>query len=205
MKSMKRTMTAALVAGAAAASVPAIAQDAGFYLGGGVGQARWDVDTTGLTGSSDDRDYGWKVFAGYQFNRYFAIEGGYADFGNATFNGALATAVPPFAAGTAVAADLEANAWFLALVGTLPVSNQFSVLAKLGVSRTDLDLTARVGGLTGTANEKSTEATYGLGVRFDATRNLGIRAEWDRFRGGGGNVGDKGDVDLFSINLVLRF
>jgi hypothetical protein len=37
-----------------------------------------DVDSAG-----DETVFGWKLFAGYPFNSYFALEGGYASLGEA--------------------------------------------------------------------------------------------------------------------------
>jgi OOP family OmpA-OmpF porin len=93
-----------LVAFALIASAPASAQDPGWYLGAGIGRSRAKIDDaqiiSGLEGAGiattgiDDqnRDTGWKVFTGYQFNRYFALEGGYFDLGRFGFN---ATTRPP--------------------------------------------------------------------------------------------------------------
>jgi hypothetical protein len=50
-------------------------------------------------------------------------------------------------------------------------------------------------------NERSTDATYGLGLRYDFTKAFGVRGEWERFRTGG-NVGD---IDVFSVSGVVRF
>jgi OOP family OmpA-OmpF porin len=202
---LKGLVAAGLMAGASLMSAPVLAQDAGFYIGGGLGQSKWDIDSSGLSGTTDDKDTAWKIFGGYQVNKYFGVEGGYVDLGNASFTGTLASPIPPFPAGTPVSLNLDSKAWFVSVVGTLPISNQFSLLGKIGVSRSDTDATAAVAGLAGSANEKTTEATYGLGVRFDINKNFGVRAEWDRFRVGGDDVGGKGDIDLFTINAIFRF
>ena len=49
--------------------------DAGFYLGGGVGQAREK------SGPFEGDDTSYRVFGGYSFNRYFSAEAGYIDGG----------------------------------------------------------------------------------------------------------------------------
>ena len=67
------------------------AEDSGWYLGINAGQARATIDDEriasslqggGFTTTSirDDNDhFGYKAFAGYDFNRFFAMEGGYFD------------------------------------------------------------------------------------------------------------------------------
>jgi OOP family OmpA-OmpF porin len=84
---MERVLFAGIVGAAIAASSPAaVAQapgDAGWYVGAALGQDQLDLDCTGAT-ACDDKDSSWKVFAGYHFNRSFAVEVGYGDLGKAT-------------------------------------------------------------------------------------------------------------------------
>lgn len=192
---------------------PALAQwmksanETGFYVGGGVGGTKLQLDTTGLTGSADEEDTGWKLFAGYQINRYIGVEGGYYDLGKASFSGTLATAIPPFPAGTAASVSLKSKAYALSAIGNLPLGQSgFSLTARLGVAYSESDADVRLGaGATTTSSDETTELTYGLGVRYDITRAFSVRGEWERFRIGGSNIGDKSDVDLFTVNALYRF
>jgi OmpA-OmpF porin, OOP family len=68
------------IATISAFSAPAVAQDKGLYLGGSLGQSKVSLDCTGAS-SCDDKDTSWKIFAGYQVNRNFAIEVGYSNLG----------------------------------------------------------------------------------------------------------------------------
>ena len=203
--SIRKLAVAGLMTMVCAIANPAAAQDSGFYLGGGVGRAKTDIDMTGIAGTVDESDTGWKLFGGYQINRYFGVEAGYADLGSSTFSGTLTTAVPPFPAGTAVGGDIEAEAWFVSAVGTLPITDRFSALGKLGVAFGKTEFSVSAGGLAGRVTDDSTEVTYGLGLKFDVTRNFSLRGEWDRFRVGGDTTGGKGDVDLFTLNAIFRF
>ena len=69
-------------------------QEPGFFYGGvSAGEARAKVDEPGVANSllgangpasgfsSDEKDTGYKLFGGYQFNRNIALEGGYFDLG----------------------------------------------------------------------------------------------------------------------------
>lgn len=79
------------------ASPFAVADDSGWYSGINIGQSRAKIDDaqitarllgTGLTTTSitnDDPDTGYKLFGGYQFNKNFALEGGYFDLGKFGF------------------------------------------------------------------------------------------------------------------------
>src|SRR6187402_2578567 len=74
--------------------------DSGWYLGGNIGQAKSDIDSSRIAGnvldnsfnvqsiSEDDSDTGFKVFGGYQVSKHFAIEGGYFDLGQFDFSAA---------------------------------------------------------------------------------------------------------------------
>jgi OmpA-OmpF porin, OOP family len=71
--------------------------DSGWYLGANIGQSRSDIDNERITQNllqgglstasfdENDRDTGFKLLGGYQFNRYMAIEGGYFDLGKFDF------------------------------------------------------------------------------------------------------------------------
>ena len=63
----------------------------GFYLGGGIGDFSSavdeinnldDIDDVGIDFS--DGDNATKVFAGWNFNRFFAVQGDFVDFGQSS-------------------------------------------------------------------------------------------------------------------------
>jgi OOP family OmpA-OmpF porin len=188
------------LASALAFTGPAIAQDTGFYVGGALGQSSFDVDCTGTT-SCDDEDSSWKIFGGYQFNKNFALEFGYADLGEAT----ASVSVPPFT----VNGSLEATVWELVAVGSLPLADRFSIFGKIGLYRADTDINASVPGL-GSASESdsNTDLTFGIGARYDFARNLGVRLEWQRYQDVGGDFGGatlESDVDVMSVAVIWKF
>src|SRR5262245_1229095 len=88
---MKMTMTNRMLAEAALLLLgigTAAAQtenQGGFYAGGALGQ--FDVKIDGLDGVDeaidglDADDTAWKIFAGWRFNPYLAVEAAYVDFG----------------------------------------------------------------------------------------------------------------------------
>ena len=79
------------------------ADGSGWYGGINNGQSMADIDhgriSSGLLSggftttviNDDDRDTGYKLYAGYQFKKYFALEAGYFDLGKSEF---MATTVP---------------------------------------------------------------------------------------------------------------
>ena len=214
MKKCMRNVAGALGL-AVIGSTPAFAQqsgswmggrlDTGLYLGAGVGQSKSKIDTAGFAGEVDDTDTTWKVFAGYRFSRHIALEGSYHDLGKVSFSGRLTAAAPPFPVGTATSGTFKSKAYALSLIATLPLPHNFAVFGRVGVAYGEQEGDVTVGGLTASASDESTEATYGLGLHYDFTRNLGLLAQWQRFRVGGASVGGKNDVDSYTVDLVFRF
>jgi OOP family OmpA-OmpF porin len=178
--------TIALAASAAAIALPSAAQApfdlGGLYLGASVGESK--LKDCGLPGC-DDKDTAWGAQLGFQFNRYFAAEGGYRDFGKFDFTGG----------------DAKANAWELVAVGSYPLNDQFSVYGKAGGYRGE----TKVGGLF-SAKEHNNDLTYGAGLRYDFTRNVAVRGEWQRYNDLGGDaVGGKRDLDTWNVGVVYTF
>lgn len=62
--------------------------NSGWYMGGNIGMSTANIDEARITQnlinpsySDDEHDIGYKLFGGYQFNKYFALEGGYFNLG----------------------------------------------------------------------------------------------------------------------------
>ncbi len=78
------------------------AQDAGFYAGGSIGQAKANQGCDGIPISCDNKDTSWQISGGYQFNKNFGVELGYVDLGKVTASGTIA--------GFAVSGNVKAKA-----------------------------------------------------------------------------------------------
>jgi len=193
----KTTIAALLAASGLVVSSAAMAQakpaDTGWYAGVSVGQSSSSDACNGVSGpgvSCDDKDTAFKIFGGYQINRNFGAELGYTDLGKVE------------AKGGGVTASVEAKAFELVGVGRFPINNQFSIYGKLGLYRADSKGRSNVGV---SADETNTDLTYGVGVQYNFTGNLGVRGEWQRYSSvGGGDIGDS-DVDVLSVGLVYKF
>jgi OOP family OmpA-OmpF porin len=188
---IKKGFAVLSVASAMLVAGPAFAQDQGWYVGLHVGQAKAKdaCDTIGGLGlSCDDKDTMFRILGGYQFNKHLAVELGYNDFGSAEASGA----------GNA---SFEAKAWEATAVGSWPFTPNLSAYGKLGMYRGDTDAT----GTGGSASETNTDLTYGIGVRWDFTRNLAARAEYQIYKDiGGGNITES-DVEVISIGAIWKF
>lgn len=169
--------------------------DSGFYVGAGLGRSE-ARDFCNIGGSCDAKDIAGNVFAGYQINRHFAIEAGYSHFGDATSSG--------FVGGVAATITTETTALELVGVGSVPLGDNFSLYAKLGMFRYDSDGTA-TGGVTSTSGDDGFELTVGLGAEYHFTRNLTGRLEWQRYYEVGSGVLNIPKADISVLRLAARY
>ncbi len=205
--------TLGLAALAFIASPFATAADTGWYGGINVGQPMANIDNAKITSnllgagfsttsiSNDDRDTGYKIFGGYKVNKNFALEGGYFDLGKFGYS---ASTVP---AGT-LNGNIKLKGVNLEAVGILPINAKFSAFGRVGMNYAEAkDSFSGTGAVTVlNTNPSKSELNYklGLGVQYDFTEAVGLRAEAERYRINDA-VGGKGDVDMFSLGLVYRF
>jgi OOP family OmpA-OmpF porin len=195
-----------------AAPAPALAQDTSHtYVGVSVGQSRTEVDANGITSgllpgvsatssSTDEKDTAYKVFGGYQFNRNLAIEGGYFNLGNNSFSAVTSPA------GT-LAGETKAQGLNLDLVGTLPLTERFSALARIGAHHTWSKSTFSGTGAAATAaGGKRDDGGYkvGLGLQYELNPSMWVRGELERYRVKNA-TGQRANVDLLSVSLVFPF
>lgn len=167
-------------------SMPALAaDDQGFYAGAGAGEFSIDFsgDLLGTPISFSDSDTAFRVFGGWQFNEFFALEGGYVDGGTAsdTIN----------VGGTDVTFDIDMTGFDLMLRGVLPMGESFYGFAEAGMVFWDADFAATSGGSTASDSDSGDDFAYGAGFGFDFSDNAGVRVEYV--------VYDISDVDVDSI------
>lgn len=213
MKMIRASVTLGLVALTAVAAPFAMADDSGLYVGGNIGQSRATIDeeriTNSLTGAGftttgfedDNRDLGYKLFGGYQFNKYFALEAGYFDLGKFDFT---ATGLPP---GT-LSGNIKIKGVNLDAVGILPITEKFSAFGRVGANYAKVE-DSFVGGGSLTAlnpnpTKRDTNYKLGLGLQYAFNDALAMRVEAERYRIDDA-VGNDGDIDLISAGLVFRF
>jgi OOP family OmpA-OmpF porin len=183
-------------------------------MGGNVGQSRANIDdariTNGLLGAGfttasitdNNSDTGYKLFGGYKFNKNFALEGGYFNLGQFGFT---STMTRP---GT-LTGNLKLDGLNLDAVGILPITEKFSAFGRVGLNYAETrdNFTSTPAVLITTNPNPSyheTNPKVGLGLQYDFTQSLGMRAEAERYRINDA-VGNHGDIDLVSVGLVYRF
>jgi OOP family OmpA-OmpF porin len=127
-----------------------------------------EAGNTDVSGADDD--IGFKLLGGYRFHPNIAAEVGYGMLYDKD--------------------DVEVTALEFVAVGMFPIGNQFSILGKLGLANVEAD--------TRFGSEDKTELTWGLGVQFDVSRNLGVRALWQRYE-------TDDAIDFLAIGVTYKF
>lgn len=111
---------------------------------------------------TDGNETSWKVYGGYQFTPYIGLEVGYNDLGRNQ------------------GADVET--WTLALTGTMPMNESWSLLGEVGASQNRshfLDANSH------------TDLLLGLGVGYNFNKNTSVRLLYEEF----GKLSDVGSVN----------
>ena len=171
----------------AALAIPFAAQAEGSYLGVNVGSAKQKYSVSGNSGSA--RDTAAKIYGGYNFDKNFGVEAGYADFGNAQKTVANGTSI-----------NSKAHAFYVAATATAPINDQFAVFAKLGVTANRSKISSSNGA---NLTKNNTDAVFGVGASYAITKELSAVAEYENF----GKVAkdDTGNVKAEMMSVGLRY
>ncbi len=163
-------------------SAPASAQ---WYVGAGAGSAQAKVGASGARQGNDTYEPSGKFFGGYQFSPSWGVEGQYVYLGK--FN-------------VGNAGSYEPESWGLAATGTVPLSNKFYLMGKLGAAFNRLS-GANLGG------DDKTDLLAGVGVGYNINKNWGIRAEYETFGTITKNLVNGGDIkgQNWAVNVKYAF
>lgn len=134
---------------------------------------------------------------GYRYSRFFSVEG--------ELNDAARTPPSLFGNPEAFVSPFHSSGFGVDTVATLPVW-RFSFYGKMGAYHGEPG--SPFGAYSTSLLADSTPRTrwrYGLGVRYDFTSSLGIRAQVERYSPLGAPLANETDGDLFSIGLSWRF
>lgn len=187
---MEKLIIPAAIAAIAFAATPAQAESA--YLGASFGQTQSDFNFSpaiGQTSDNDDESTVAKYYLGVEINKYFAIEGGYADYGTYSYTR------------NAVRNNIEAKGMFLDAVGKLPLGSSFSLFGKLGLTRT---------GLTVDVKDYTNGYKIGFGAEYLFSSSFAVRGEYEAiseldFVDKTGTAGSGLKLQMLSLGLTYRY
>lgn len=143
----------------------------GFYLGGGIGDFSSSIDEVNRLDQIDDAgidfsdgDNAVKLFAGWNFNRFFALQGDYVDFRSQS------GAVSPSVSGTS-----DVDGFAPSLVGTLPIG-PVELFGRVGVMFYNIDINLNGGQLI---DDSANDMVWGAGIGIDVLDRLNLRLEYE--------------------------
>jgi OOP family OmpA-OmpF porin len=213
MKFIKASgILACAIAAAMTSSVTLANEDAGWYVGGNVGQSRARLDqhtimtqvSPGLftTVVGDNTiDGGGKLFGGYQINQYVSLEAGYFDLGEFQ---SYATTRPS----GAIHANMQVRGVNLDVVGYVPFTENFSAFGRLGVTRAltqnTFDGFGAAAGMSGKLSDRDTFPKAGVGLEYKFSEALALRVEAERYVISNA-LYDHNNIDMYSVGVVYRF
>jgi OOP family OmpA-OmpF porin len=193
-------------------ALPAAAQDSYYFFGLGAGKSRSDIDAAGITASQgpaglsinnvarDAKDNAYRAFLGYQFNRYVGLEVGYFHLGQFKFDSATS-------AGT-LHGETNVQGASVDVLGTVPLTDNFSAIGRLGVNWARTRGTYTGGGgfvpNSPTPSQRQVNGDVGIGLQYAFNPSFLVRAEIERFRFNDA-VGHHPNANLYSVSLVVPF
>jgi OOP family OmpA-OmpF porin len=189
---MKKMLFATVLG--AALVVPFAAQAAGAYVGGGFGQSAYDVDDAGMsTTSRDEKGSGFKLYGGYEFDKNWGVEVGYADLGKMknVYN----------VMGTNVTVTAKSYSLYVAGTGTLPLNDQFSLLGKLGLATNHTSVEGSAGGFSASDSGSKSGMMVGVGAAYNVTKNVAVTLEYEHF----GKVAEDTKAQMWTLGARYKF
>ena len=144
----------------------------GLYIGGGIGDFSSSIDEVNNLDQIDDAgidftdgDNATKLFAGWNFNRYFAVQGDYVDFGDQS------GAVSPSVSGTS-----NVKGFAPSIVGTLPIG-PVELFGRVGMMFYNVDVNLNGGQLI---DDSANDMVWSAGVGIDIADRLNLRLEYEQ-------------------------
>jgi OOP family OmpA-OmpF porin len=185
----------------------------GVYLGISGGETKGRIDnaliTQGFMGaplptdtlSQDKKATGYKALVGFPINPNWAIEAGYFDLGRLGFS-----ATRPEA--DSLVGSTRIKGVNLDVVGTLPITDSWSLLGRVGAAYAETKNSFTGNGLVTvldpSPHKRQTNYKYGLGTQYAFTPEITLRLEGERYRVNDA-MGHRANVDLMTLGLVYRF
>jgi OOP family OmpA-OmpF porin len=138
----KIAVAAALVA---ASSAVFAAEPTPFYVGADIASNKADF--------LEDDKFGFGVFAGYQINQSVAVEAGFHRLADTTLYGQ----------------DAKADQTSISLIGSVPLTDGFSLLGRIGYNRVEYKFAGE--------KDHSNNALYGIGLGYAFSPVVSARLE----------------------------
>ena len=164
--------------------LPVNAETNGPFIGASIGTASLDDNFDGQNIKDDSTSF--RIVAGWRFNEYFALEGGYHDFGD--FEQQIDIL------GNQVTASLSANGFTFGAVGTIPLSERFALMGRAGIffwnGSAEINFVRQ-------ASPEDTNPYFGAGLRFQVSQKIQLTGDWTHY--------DLEDTDSGVVSVGLQY
>jgi OOP family OmpA-OmpF porin len=152
----------AVLLGAVVLVMPFVAKAEGSYLKFGLGQSEYKNNFSANETAAS-------LAYGFSIDKNFGVELGYINFGNYSESDVLGSE------------SLKRQAFYIAGVGSLPVTDAFSLFAKLGVAANKYDYKLDAIGVSESENVTKTRSMFGLGLSYNFTKQIAGTLEYQDF------------------------
>jgi hypothetical protein len=161
----------------------------GLYLGLGIGDFSTSLDSDITNIDANDLDFNTdddalKAFVGWRFNRFFAVQLDYTDFGRTNAQ---------LAAGN-ISADTKG--FTPSAVGTLPLG-PVELFVRGGMMFYDLNVNSNTSNLV---DDSGHDPVFGAGIGVTVAKHLNLRAEYERIE-----INDLDDANAVWLTAAWRF
>jgi OOP family OmpA-OmpF porin len=230
----KRIFAAAIAAVAlgVAASMPAAqAAQPGFYIGGFYGQSDKDsniedyrvyaatriypspvvqLTVESLTDSLDTKDSAFGFLAGYRFNSYFAVEGGYIDLGSVSYRAKAHGNITGIPTDATLNFDSETAGLTVSALGVWPLSYRWEVYGRAGALFSSNDFSIYYVDVEqepkrARFSDNDVDFFAGIGTSFNFLEIYDVRLEFQRILDAGDKNTDEADANVISIGVTVMF
>jgi len=178
---MKKFALALLLSTVIAA--PAFAADTGMYLGAKFGSVQYGYDNV-----SNNSQAGYGMLIGFELNRVFALEAEYNKLGG--FDSTTGT--------------IEGRSFGFSGVGSLPLSREFSLFGRMGITSSTLEDTATPPA-TGNFTYNNTGLNLGFGGQFNVGKDVGVRFGFDFYPVGDAKVTTTSTANMMYLGGIIQF
>ncbi len=166
-------------------------QNGHFYLGGRLGWAAYDGACGNSALDCTDDTFGYGLYGGYQFNSWFALEGGATSYGSPDAR---------YPAGD-VSADVYGGEVVVKL--DYPLTERINVFTRLGGAYQYIE--KEIPAIQGDSSSHEWNVLSSLGVSYRLSQNWSVRGEYQFIDGiGDGSIG-QADSHFTSIGLTYHF
>jgi hypothetical protein len=166
-------------------------EDRGFYVGGGLGDFSADIDEISDVDDADldfdADDNAVRLYGGWRFNRFFAVQADHYDFGRSS------------AAAGALSVSTDTKGFAPSVVGTLPLG-PIELFARAGVVFYDLELNVDDDNNDISLDESGEDLVYSAGIGFTILERLNLKAEYEVIE-----ISELDDADAVWISANWRF